>query len=94
MYMNPLFQKWINYTLLRRKLPIFFFKLFNDIDLMELLRLTGKEFQDITVLKDMLWDLNIYSRGSGNLSIVAIRTQFKYYFDVLRDFIINWLHYQ
>ena len=35
---------------------------------MELLRLIGKEFQDITALKDILWDLYISSRGRGNLN--------------------------
>ena len=29
--------------------------------------LTGKEFQDITALKEIPWDLKIYSRGRGNL---------------------------
>ena len=42
--------------------------MFNDIDLMELLRLIGKEFLDITALKDILWDLYISSRGKGNLN--------------------------
>ena len=40
-----------NYALLRRS---FLLKLFNDIDLMELLRLIGKEFQDITAPKEIL----------------------------------------
>ena len=35
---------------------------------MELLRLIGKEFQDITAPKDILWDLYIPSRGRGNLN--------------------------
>ena len=35
---------------------------------MEPLRLIGKEFQDITALKDILWDLYISSRRRGNLS--------------------------
>ena len=55
MYGNPLFKKWSNYTLLRRQLPSFLLKLYNDIDLMELLRLTGKEFQLNTALKDILY---------------------------------------
>ena len=32
---------------------------------MELLRLIGKEFQDITALKDILWDLYIYPAVEG-----------------------------
>ena len=40
----------------------------NDIDLVELLRLIGNEFQDITAPKDILWDLYISSRGRGNLN--------------------------
>ena len=42
--------------------------MFNDIDLMELLRLTIKDFQDITAPKYILWDLYISSRGGGNLN--------------------------
>ena len=63
-----IFSKVNNYTLLRRWLPSFLLKLFNDIDLMEFLRLIGKEFQDITALKDILWDLYISNRGRGNLN--------------------------
>ena len=35
---------------------------------MELLRLIGKEVQDITAPKEILWDLYISSRGRGNLN--------------------------
>ena len=35
---------------------------------MELLRLIGKEFQDIKAPKEILWDLFISSRGRGNLN--------------------------
>ena len=69
MYGNPLFQKWSIYTLLKRLLPSFLLKLLNYIDLMELLRLIGKEFQAITAPKDILWDLYISSSGRGNLNL-------------------------
>ena len=38
------------------------------IDLMEVLRLISKEFQDIAALRNIVWDLNITSRGRGDLS--------------------------
>ena len=35
---------------------------------MEILELIGKEFQDISAPKDILWDLYISSRERGNLN--------------------------